>query len=168
MLTKCINMLTTYVALLLLYLNLLFWFFFWGITPFEKRCWLMTSLSKASNPCVSQATQKPFLLMPVEIEKWLRQSTSFTGFNCESPGLPLDPNMWHGSYFYLEIMVSKFWQDWKIDHLPMLRSLMRDHFNVKMLLPKFCPLGKSFITIPQVVLGLQKKVVQRGISCMEC
>ena len=54
-----------------------------------------------------------------------------------------------------------------MDHLPMLISLMSDHFNVKMLLPKFCPLGKSFITIPKVVLGLQKKVAQRGISCME-
>ena len=45
-----------------------------------------------------------------------------------------------------------------MDHLPMLRSLMKDHFNVKMLLPNFCPLGKSLITIPKVVLGLQKKV----------
>ena len=41
--------------------------------------------------------------------------------------------------------------------------LMRDHFNLKMLLPKFCPVGKSFITIPKVVLGLQKKV-HRGVS----
>ena len=49
-----------------------------------------------------------------------------------------------------------------MDHLPMLRSLMRDHFNVKMLLPKFCPLGKSFITIPKVVLGLQKKLRRGG------
>ena len=44
----------------------------------------------------------------------------------------------------------------------MFRSLMRDHFNVKMLLPKFCPLGKSFITIPKVVLGLQKKSCAEG------
>ena len=103
--TKCVNMLTIYVALFLLYLKLLFWFFFWGITPLEKRCWLMTSLSKSSNPCVSQVTQKPFLLLSVEIEKWLRQSTSFTGLTCESSRLPLDPNMWHDSYFCLELMV---------------------------------------------------------------
>ena len=35
-----------------------------------------------------------------------------------------------------------------MDHLPMLISLMRDHFNVKMFLPKFCQVRKSFITIP--------------------
>ena len=165
--TKCVNMLTIYVALLLLFLKLLLLIFFWGITPLEKRCWLMTSLSKSSNPCVSQVTQKPFLLTSVEIEKWLRQSTSFRGLTCESSRLSLDPKIWHGSYFYLEILVCKFWQDWKMDHLPMLRSLMRDHFNLKMFLPKFFPLGKSFITIPKVVLGLQKKVAQRGISCVE-
>ena len=39
---------------------------------------------------------------------------------------------------------------------------MRDHFNLKMFLPKFCPLGKSFITIPKVVLGVQKKVSAEG------
>ena len=50
-----------------------------------------------------------------------------------------------------------------MDHLPMLRSIMRDHLNVKMLLPKFFPLGKSFITIPKVVLGLQK-ILRRGGS----
>ena len=115
-------MLTIYVALFLLYLKLLFWFFFWGITPLEKRCWLMTSLSKSSNPCVSQVTQKPFLLTSVEIEKWLRQSTSFRGLTCESSRLSLDPKIWHGSYFYLEILVCKFWQNWKMDHLPMLRG----------------------------------------------
>ena len=153
-------MLTIYVALFLLYLKLLFWFFFWGITPLEKRCWLMTSLSKSSNPCVSQVTQKPFLLTSVEIEKWLRQSTSFRGLTCESSRLSLDPKIWHGSYFYLEILVCKFWQDWKMDHLPMLRSLMRDHFNLKMFLPKFFPLGKSFITIPKVVFGLQKSCTE--------
>ena len=136
--------------------------FFWGITPLEKRCWLMTWLSKSSNPCVNQVTQKPFLLMSVEIEKCLRQSTSFSGLTCESSRLSLDPEIWHGSYFYLEILVCKFWQDWKMDHLPMLRSLMRDHFNLKMFLPKFFPLGKSFITIPKVVLGLQKKFHRGG------
>ena len=41
---------------------------------------------------------------------------------------------------------------------------MRDHFNVKMILPKFCPLGKSFITIPKVVLGLQKKLRRGGLA----
>ena len=54
-----------------------------------------------------------------------------------------------------------------MDHLLMLRSLMMDHFDVKMFLPKFCPLGKSFIAIPKVVLGLEEKVAQRGISCMK-
>ena len=49
-----------------------------------------------------------------------------------------------------------------MNHLPKLRSLMRDHFNVKMLLTKFCSLGKSFITIPKVVLGLQKKSSAEG------
>ena len=155
-------MLTTYVALFLLYLQLLFWFFFWGIIPLEKRCWLMTSLSESSNPCLSQVTQKSFLLTPVEIKKWLRQSTSFKGLTCESSKLSLDPKIWHGSYFYQKILVCKFWQDWKMDHLPMLRSLMRDHFNLKMFLPKFFPLGKSFITIPKVVLGLQKKLHRGG------
>ena len=38
----------------------------------------------------------------------------------------------------------------------MLRSLVAAHFDVKMFL-KICSLGKSFITIPKVVLGLQKK-----------
>ena len=109
--TKCVSMLTIYVALLLLHLKLLFWFFFWGITPLEKRCWLMTSLSKSSNLCVSQVTQKPILLTSVEIEKWLRQSTSFMGLTYESSRLSLDPKMLHGFYFYLEILVSKFWQD---------------------------------------------------------
>ena len=127
----------------------------------------MTSLSKFSNPCVSQVIQKPFLLTSVKIEKWLCQSISFRKLTCESSRLSLDPKIWHGSYFYLEILVCKFWQDWKMDHLPMLRSLMRDHFNLKMFLPKFFPLGKSFITIPKVVLGLQKKVAQREISCVE-
>ena len=42
----------------------------------------------------------------------------------------------------------------------MLRSLMRDHFNFKMFQSKFFPLSESFITIPKVVLGLQKKVAQ--------
>ena len=37
---------------------------------------------------------------------------------------------------------------------------MRDHFNLKMFLPKFFPLGKSFITIPKVVLGLQKSCTE--------
>ena len=157
-------MLRSFVLIILIAAFLIF---FWGITPLEKRCWLMTSLSKSSNPCVSQVTQKPFLLTSVEIEKWLRQSTSFRGLTCESSRLSLDPKIWHGSYFYLEILVCKFWQDWKMDHLPMLRSLMRDHFNLKMFLPKFFPLGKSFITIPKVVLGLQKKVAQREISCVE-
>ena len=59
--------------------------------------------------------------------------------------LSLDPKTWHGSYFYLEILVCKFWQDLKMEHL---HILMRDHFNVKMFLLKFFPLGKSFITIP--------------------
>ena len=159
--TKYANMLTIYVALFLLYLKLRFFDFFWGIPiPLEKRGWLMPSLSKSSNPCVSQVTQKPFLLTSVEIEKWLRQSTSFRGLTCESSRLSLDPKIWHGSYFYLEILVCKFWQDWKMDHLPMLRSLMRDHFNLKMFLPKFFPLGKSFITIPKVVLGLQKSCTE--------
>ena len=162
MFTKYVNMLTIYVALFLLYLKLLFNIFFWGITPLEKRCWLMTSWSESSNPCVSQVTQKPFLLTSVEIEKWLRQSTSFRRLSCESSRLSLDPKIWHGSYFYLEILVCKFLQDWKMDHLPMLRSLMRDYFNLKMFLPKFFPLGKSFITIPKVVLGLQKKLHRGG------
>ena len=105
----------------------------------------MTSLSKSSNPCVSQVTQKPFSLTSIEIEKWLRQSTLFTGLTCESSRLSLDPKTWHGSHFYLEILVCKFWQDLKMDHLPML---MRDHFNVKMFLSKFFPLGRSFITMP--------------------
>ena len=139
-----------------------FFYFFWGIIPLEKRCWLMTSLSESSNPCLSQVTQKSFLLTPVEIKKWLRQSTSFKGLTCESSKLSLDPKIWHGSYFYQKILVCKFWQDWKMDHLPMLRSLMRDHFNLKMFLPKFFPLGKSFITIPKVVLGLQKKLHRGG------
>ena len=39
-------------------------------------------------------------------------------------------------------------------------------FKIKMFL-KICSLGKSFITIPKVVLGLQKKVVQQRISCVE-
>ena len=30
-----------------------------------------------------------------------------------------------------------------MDHLPVLKSLMRDQFNLKMFLPKFCPLGKA-------------------------
>ena len=68
----------------------------------------MTPLSKSSNPCVSQVTQKLFLLMSAEIEKQFRQSTSFTGVTCESSRLPLDPKMLHGSYFYLETMVCKF------------------------------------------------------------
>ena len=80
----------------------------------------MTLLSKSSNQCVSQVTQKPFLLTSVEIEKGLRQSTSFRGLTCESSRLSLDPKIWHGSYFYLEILVCKFWQNWKMDHLPML------------------------------------------------
>ena len=101
-----------------------FLIFFWGITLFDKRCWLMTSLSKSSNPCVSQVTQKPFLPMSVEIDKWLSQSTLFRGLTCESSRLSLDPKIWHGSYFYLEILVCKFWQYWKMDHLPMLRSLI--------------------------------------------
>ena len=160
-------------------------FFFWGIPPkistsiysmelklapgiaLEKRCWLMTSLSKSSNPCVSQVNQKPFLLTSAEIEILLRQSTSFSGLTCKDSRLSLDHKIWHGSYSFLEILVCKFWQDWKMDHLPVLRSLMRSHFNLKMFQPKFCPLGKSFITIPKVVLGLQKKVVQRGISRVE-
>ena len=119
MFTKYVNMLTIYVALFLLYLKLLFKIFFWGITPLEKRCWLMTSWSESSNPCVSQVTQKPFLLTSVEIEKCLRQSTSFRGLTCESSRLSLDPKIWYGSYFYLEILVCKFWQNWKMDHLPM-------------------------------------------------
>ena len=47
-----------------------------------------------------------------------------------------------------------------MDHLPMFRSLMRDHFNLKMFLPKLFPLGKSFITIPKVVFGLQKSCTE--------
>ena len=39
-------------------------------------------------------------------------------------------------------------------------------FKIKMFL-KICSLGKSFITIPKVVLGLQKKVVQQRISRVE-
>ena len=58
-------------------------------------------------------------------------------------------------------------KDYTMNHLLMLRSLMNDHFKVRMLLSKFCVLGKRFIAIPKVVLGLQKKVEQRGISCME-
>ena len=144
--------------------------FFWGITPNPpwKRYWLMTSLSKSSNPCVRQVTQKSFLLTSVETERWFRQSTSSRGVTCESSRLSLDPNIWHGPYFYLEIMVCKFLQDWKMDHLLMLRSLMRDHFNLKMFLRKFFLLGKNFITIPKAVLALQKKVTQsRGIGCVE-
>ena len=117
-------MLTIYVALFLLYLKLLFWFFCWGITPLEKRCWLMMSVSKSSNPCVKQVTQKPFLLTSVKIEKRLRQSTLFRGLICENSKLSLDPKIWHGSYFCLEILVCKFWQDWKMDHLPVLWSLI--------------------------------------------
>ena len=74
--------------------------------------------------CKSSNSEKPFLLTSVEIEKWLRQSTSFRGLTCESSRLSLDPKIWHGSYFYLEILVCKFWQDWKMDHLPMLRCLI--------------------------------------------
>ena len=55
-----------------------------------------------------QVTQKPFSLTSVETEKWLRQSTSFTGLTCESSRLSLDSKIWHGSYFYLEILVCKF------------------------------------------------------------
>ena len=47
-----------------------------------------------------------------------------------------------------------------MDHLPVLKSLTRNHFNLKMFLPKFCPLGKSFITIPKVGLGLQKSCAE--------
>ena len=54
-----------------------------------------------------------------------------------------------------------------MDHLLMLRSLMMDHFDVKMFLPKFFPLVKSFIASPKVVLALEKKVAQRGISCIK-
>ena len=50
--------------------------------------------------------------------------------------------------------------------MSVLRSLITAYFNVKMFL-KICSLEKSFITIPKVVLGLQKKVVQQRISCME-
>ena len=132
------------------------------MNPLDKRCWLITSLSKSSNPCVSQVIQKPFLLTSVEIEKWIRQSTSCRGLTCESSGLSLDPKIWQGSYFYLEILVCKFWYDWKMNHLSMLRSLIRNHFNLKMFLPKFFSLGKSFITIPKVVLGLQKKLHRGG------
>ena len=35
--------------------------------------------------------------------------------------------------------------------------LRRDHFDLKMFLTKFCPLEKSSITIPKMVLGLEKK-----------
>ena len=49
-----------------------------------------------------------------------------------------------------------------MDHLPMLRSLMRDPFDLKMFLLKFFPLGKGCITIPIVVLGLQKKLHRGG------
>ena len=123
----------------------------------------MTSLSKPSNPCLSQVTQKPFLLTPADIEKWLPQSTSFRRVTCDSFRLSLNPKIWHGSYFFLEILVYKFWQNWKMDHLNLFKSLMRDHFNLKLFLPKFCALGKSFITIPKGVLGLKKKLC-RGES----
>ena len=110
--TKYVNMLTIYVALFLLNLKLFFCFFLWGITPpLKKRCWLIASLSKSSNPCVSQVTQKPFFLTSVEIEKWLRQSAPFRGLTCESSRLSLGPKIWHGSYFYLENLACKFWQD---------------------------------------------------------
>ena len=49
-----------------------------------------------------------------------------------------------------------------MDNKPVLRSLIRDHFNLKMFLPKFCLLGKSFTTIPKVVLGLQKELRRGG------
>ena len=49
-----------------------------------------------------------------------------------------------------------------MDHLPVLKSVMRNHFNLRMFQPKFCPLGQSFITIPKVVLGLQKKSYAEG------
>ena len=49
-----------------------------------------------------------------------------------------------------------------MDHLPMLRGLMRDHFNVKMLLSKFFPLGKSFITIPSDPWLTKKKLRREG------
>ena len=52
-----------------------------------------------------------------------------------------------------------------MDHLPVLRSLITAYFNAKKFL-KIFSLEKSFITIPKVVLGLQKKVVQQRISCM--
>ena len=52
-------------------------------------------------------------------------------------------------------------------HLLVLRSLMREHFNLKMFLLKFFPLGKSLITMSKVVLDLQKKVVQNEISRVE-
>ena len=118
--------------------------FFWGITPkistsiygmklkltpgiaLEKRCWLMTSLSKSSNLCVGQVNQKPFLLTSAEIEILLCQSTSFSGLTCKDSRLFLDPKTWNGSHFYPEILVCKFWQDWKMNHLPVLRILMRD------------------------------------------
>ena len=148
-------MLTIYVALFLLYLKLLFLFFLRN-NPHLKRCWLMTSLSKSSKPCVSQITQKTFLLTSVEIEKRLCQSTSFREITSESSRLSLDPKIWNGFYFYVEILVCKFWQDWKMDQLRMLGSFMRDHFNLKMYLPKFFPLRKSFIAIPKMVLDLQK------------
>ena len=103
----------------------------------------------------SQVTQEPFLLTSVEIEMWLRQSTSFRGLTCKSSRLSLDPKIWHGSYFYLEIRVCKFLKYWKMYHLPIL-SLMRNHSNLKMFRPKFFPLRRTFITIPKMVLDLQK------------
>ena len=134
-----------------------------GDSPWKKML-INDVISKSSNPCVSQVNQKPFLLTSAEIEILLCQSCSFSVLTCKGSRLSLDPEIWHGSYFYLEILVCKFWQGWKMDHLPVLRSLMREHFNLKMFLPKLFPLGKSFITMSKVVLGLQKKVVQRGIS----
>ena len=72
------------------------------------------------NPCVRPKTHKPFLVTSAVIEKWLCQSILFRGLTCERSRLSLDPKIWYGSYFYLEILVCKFWQNWKMDHFPML------------------------------------------------
>ena len=131
----------------------------------SKDWWLMTSLIKSSNPCVCQTTEA--ILPPsAKIEKRLCQSTSFRGLTYESSKLPLYPKKWHGSYFYLEILGCQFWSHSIMDHLSVLRSLIMTYFNVKKFL-KIFSIEKSFITIPKVVLGLQKKSVQQRISCME-
>ena len=111
---------------------------------------------KLSNQCVSQVNQKAFLQTSVEIEILLCQSTSFSVLTCKGSRLSLDPKIW-----FVNSARTEKWTTC------LCSEVMREQFNLKMSLPKFCPLGKSFITMSKVVLGLLKKVAQKEISCVE-